>query len=122
MSLQVDAMYENRVLRPLQPLDLREREHVLVSVVKAEAQGRSNLAVEYIESVKNRTPNRLRVLRKFAGGLPRLILAFANKSVNALHDPRGWLGGMNRRSCVDANQPDASHGLKHITRPLLSAA
>jgi predicted DNA-binding antitoxin AbrB/MazE fold protein len=44
-------VYENGVLRPLQPLDLREHEHVLVSVVKA-AQGRSNLAVEYIESVK----------------------------------------------------------------------
>jgi uncharacterized protein len=51
MPLHVDAVYENGVLRPLQPLDLREHEHVLVSVVKA-AQGSSNLAVEYIESVK----------------------------------------------------------------------
>ena len=50
--LQVDAAYENGVLRPLQPLDLKEHEHVLVSVVKAAAQGRSNLAVEYIESVR----------------------------------------------------------------------
>jgi predicted DNA-binding antitoxin AbrB/MazE fold protein len=40
------------VLRPLQRLDLREHEHVLVSVVKLAAPGRSNLAVEYIENVK----------------------------------------------------------------------
>ncbi len=35
MPLQVDAVYENGVLRPLQPLDLKEHEHVVVSVVKA---------------------------------------------------------------------------------------
>jgi predicted DNA-binding antitoxin AbrB/MazE fold protein len=52
MPLQVDAVYENGVLRPLQRLDLREHEHVLVSVVKFAAPGRSNLAVEYIENVK----------------------------------------------------------------------
>ena len=53
MPLQVDAVYENGVLRPLQPLDLREHEHVIVSVVKAApASGRSNLAVEYIERIK----------------------------------------------------------------------
>lgn len=50
MPLLVDAVYENGVLRPLQPLDLREQEHVLVSVVKA-GPDRSNLAVEYIENV-----------------------------------------------------------------------
>ena len=52
MPLQVDAVYENGVLRPLQPLDLREHEHVLLSVVKAAVPGQSHLAVEYIESVK----------------------------------------------------------------------
>jgi predicted DNA-binding antitoxin AbrB/MazE fold protein len=52
MPLQVDAVYENGVLRPLQPLDLPEHEHVLVSVVKATASGRSSLAVEYIERIK----------------------------------------------------------------------
>jgi predicted DNA-binding antitoxin AbrB/MazE fold protein len=53
MALQVDAVYENGVLRPLQPLDLKEHEHVVVSVVKTE--GTSNgprLAVEYIERLK----------------------------------------------------------------------
>lgn len=53
MPLQVDAVYENGVLRPLQPLDLREHERVVVSVVKAApSPGRSNLAVEYIEKIK----------------------------------------------------------------------
>jgi len=52
MPLQVDAIYENGVLRPLQPLDLREHEHVLVSVVKAAVSGRSHLDVEYIERIR----------------------------------------------------------------------
>ena len=53
MPLQVDAVYENGVLRPLQPLDLKEHEHVLVSVVKTAPRGRSSLAVEYIEKIKS---------------------------------------------------------------------
>ena len=52
MPIQVDAVYENGVLRPLQPLDLKEHEHVLVSVVTNAARDRSSLAVEYIEKVK----------------------------------------------------------------------
>jgi predicted DNA-binding antitoxin AbrB/MazE fold protein len=52
MPLQVDAVYENGVLRPLQPLDLKEHEHVLVSVVKAAAPDRSHLDVEYIERIR----------------------------------------------------------------------
>ena len=52
MLLQVDAVYENGVLRPLQPLDLKEHEHVLVSVVKGSAPSRSRLAVDYIEKLK----------------------------------------------------------------------
>ncbi len=51
MPLQVDAVYENGVLRPLQPLDLKEHEHVRVSVIKAAAAGRSSLAVEYMEKI-----------------------------------------------------------------------
>ena len=50
--LQVDAVYENGVLRPLQPLDLTEHEHVRVSVFKTAATGRSCLAVEYIERLR----------------------------------------------------------------------
>ena len=52
MPIQVDAVYENGVLRPLQPLDLKEHEHVLVSVVKDAAHDRSSLAVEFIEKIK----------------------------------------------------------------------
>jgi predicted DNA-binding antitoxin AbrB/MazE fold protein len=52
MPLQVDAVYENGVLRPLQPLDLKEHEHVLVSVVQDADRDRSGLSVEYIEKIK----------------------------------------------------------------------
>jgi len=56
MPLQVDAIYENGVLRPLQPLDLREHEHVIVSVVKA-APTRSHLDAEYLDRLKSELPN-----------------------------------------------------------------
>ena len=52
MPAQVDAIYENGVLRPLQPLNLQEHEKVVVSVVPSKNIQRSSLAVEYIESVK----------------------------------------------------------------------
>ena len=53
MALQVDAVYENGVLRPLQPLDLKEHEQVVVSVVKADSASKGpRLAVEYIERLK----------------------------------------------------------------------
>ena len=51
MPLQVEAVYENGVLRPLHPLDLKEHERVLVRVSEI-APARSGLAVEYIESIK----------------------------------------------------------------------
>jgi predicted DNA-binding antitoxin AbrB/MazE fold protein len=58
MPLQVEAVYENGVLRPLQPLDLSEQEHVLVSVVKAApASGRSHLDAEYIDRIKRQLPD-----------------------------------------------------------------
>jgi predicted DNA-binding antitoxin AbrB/MazE fold protein len=53
MAVRVDAVYENGVLRPLQPLDLKEHEHIVVSVVKAEGESKGpRLAVEYIERLK----------------------------------------------------------------------
>jgi predicted DNA-binding antitoxin AbrB/MazE fold protein len=52
MPFQFDALHENGVLRLLQPLDLTEHEHVVVSVVKTSAPRRSSLAVEYIERIK----------------------------------------------------------------------
>jgi len=51
MSLRVEAVYENGVLRPLQPLDLSEHEHVIVNVLKSEAET-SQLDVEYIERIR----------------------------------------------------------------------
>ncbi len=58
MPLQIEAIYENGVLRPLQPLDLSEQEHVILSVVKATpALGRSRLDAEYIDRIKRELPN-----------------------------------------------------------------
>ena len=55
MAFQVDAVYENGVLRPLQPLDLNEHERVVVSVVKAApVPSRSTLAIEYIEGIRRK--------------------------------------------------------------------
>jgi len=85
MSLQVDAIYENGVLRLLQPLDLKEQEQVLVSVVKTTpALGRSSLAVEYIENVKREVQDAApapgleevrRRLAKVAGSMAAEIVA-----------------------------------------------
>lgn len=52
MPLRVEAIYEKGVLRPLQPLDLKEHEHVVVSVVKAAASDGPRLDVEYLEKTK----------------------------------------------------------------------
>ena len=43
MALEVDAIYENGVLRPLQPLDLKEHEHVVVSIEKPEGESKGPL-------------------------------------------------------------------------------
>ena len=72
MPLQVDAVYENGVVRPLQRLDLTEHEHVLVSVVKRAASGRSNLAVEYIENVKRELESERQKERQDAEPAPGL--------------------------------------------------
>ena len=49
----MDAVYENGVLRPLQPLDLKEHEQVVVSVVQATSSRRSStLGLEYVEKLK----------------------------------------------------------------------
>jgi predicted DNA-binding antitoxin AbrB/MazE fold protein len=72
MPLQVDAVYENGVLRPLQPLDLKAHEHVLVSIVTVAAPNRSSLAVDYIETIKkelrdsDRAPRKEEVRRRLA--------------------------------------------------------
>ena len=58
MPERIQVAYENGVLRPLQPLDLREHERVTVSVIKtAPLAGRSSLAIEYIEKVTKELQN-----------------------------------------------------------------
>ena len=54
--MQIDATYENGLLRPLQPLDLAEHERVVLSVSRtAPAPDRSGPALEYIESIRTET-------------------------------------------------------------------
>lgn len=72
MPLQVDAVYATGVLRPLQPLDLKAHEHVLVGIVAVAAQNGSGLAVDYIETIKrelrdsDRAPGLEEVRRRLA--------------------------------------------------------
>jgi predicted DNA-binding antitoxin AbrB/MazE fold protein len=51
--MMVDAVYENGVLRPLQPLDLPEHEHVTVSVTKVSHDpGVPQVDLEFIECLR----------------------------------------------------------------------
>jgi len=59
--MQVDAVYQNGSLRPLQPLDLAENERVVVTITQGpNALGFSQLDTEYIEGLR----------RKLAGAEP----------------------------------------------------
>ena len=58
MDMQVDAVYENGVLKPLQPLDLLENEHVLVTVIKTTPTPDSmELDIAYLESLRSELQN-----------------------------------------------------------------
>ena len=53
MGIQVDAVYENGVLKPLQPLGFAEHEHVSVTVTKAApAPGSQQLDIAYLENLQ----------------------------------------------------------------------
>ena len=53
MAIQVDAVYEDGVLKPLQPLGLEEHEHVSVTVIKtAFASSAPQLDTAYRESLR----------------------------------------------------------------------
>jgi predicted DNA-binding antitoxin AbrB/MazE fold protein len=57
MPLRVDAVYENGVLLPLQPVDLNEHERVVVSVMRAApSSARSAPAAEYVARIKRELP------------------------------------------------------------------
>jgi hypothetical protein len=51
MEMQVDAVYENGVLRPLQPLGLAEHVHVSLTVIKAaSAPGSPPIDIAYLDN------------------------------------------------------------------------
>ena len=53
MTRQVEAIYENGVLRPLEPLPLAERERVTVTIsIGSDQPKHSYLDVEFIERAK----------------------------------------------------------------------
>ncbi len=53
MRLEIDAIYQKGVLRPLEPLNLAENELVVVTVVTGSGNcDRSKLDVEYIEKIR----------------------------------------------------------------------
>jgi predicted DNA-binding antitoxin AbrB/MazE fold protein len=53
MGIQVDAVYENGVLKPLQPLGLAEHEHVSVTVIKTTpSSGSPQLDIAYLENLQ----------------------------------------------------------------------
>ena len=53
MTRQVEAVYENGVLRPLEPLSLAEHQHVTVTVTDVSDDPlRSHLDLEYMDRVK----------------------------------------------------------------------
>ena len=59
--MQVDAVYENGILKPLQPLDLAENECVVVTITQAANTPRSSqLDTECVEGLR----------RKLAGAEP----------------------------------------------------
>ena len=53
MTRQVEAVYENGMLRPLEPLDLDEHQQVTVRIIDSSVDPlRSYLDLAYIESVR----------------------------------------------------------------------
>lgn len=55
MSVQVDAVYQNGILRPLQPLHLPENERVVVTVSSVSSTlGFGQVDTEYVESLVRR--------------------------------------------------------------------
>jgi predicted DNA-binding antitoxin AbrB/MazE fold protein len=75
MSVQVDAVYQNGSLKPLQPLDLAENEQVVVTITQAaNALGFSQLDTECIEGLR----------RKLAGAEPPPGLAEVRRRLSKI--------------------------------------
>ena len=56
MHLRVEAIYENGVLKPLEPLSLREKERVKVTISKPQTTEENLLDSEFIASCQKHTP------------------------------------------------------------------
>ena len=55
MPIEVDAVYENGILKPLQPLDLAENERVVVSITqRANGAGLDQLDADYVQGLRRR--------------------------------------------------------------------
>jgi predicted DNA-binding antitoxin AbrB/MazE fold protein len=54
MPLQVDAVYQKGVLRPLQPLHLPENERVIVTVRPVEAAAYGQVDTEYVQALRRK--------------------------------------------------------------------
>ena len=59
MPIEVDAVYEKGMLKPLQPLDLAENERVVVSITqKANGAGLGQLDADFVEGPSAETGRR----------------------------------------------------------------
>jgi predicted DNA-binding antitoxin AbrB/MazE fold protein len=55
MLIEVDAVYQNGILKPLQPLDLAEDERVVVSITQAaNGAGLGQLDADFVEGLRRR--------------------------------------------------------------------
>ena len=62
MSQQVEAVYENGLLRPLEPLALEERQRVTISIEDAQGEpGRAHLDAAYVASVRKEVQSKGRI-------------------------------------------------------------
>jgi predicted DNA-binding antitoxin AbrB/MazE fold protein len=58
MPIEVDAVYQNGILKPLQPLDLAENERVVVSITqKANGADVGQLDVDFVQDLRRRLAN-----------------------------------------------------------------
>jgi len=87
MAIQVDAVYENGVLKPLRPLDLAEHEQVVVvikeardesddeAIQKAAFMARTREEIESYEGPVPSLEEVRRILSKVPGSLSEKIIA-----------------------------------------------
>ena len=55
MPMQVDAVYQDGILRPLQPLDLAENERVVVTITQEETgAGLDQLDADFVQGLRRR--------------------------------------------------------------------